>query len=282
MRRRPAGVVAADDRVDREHQRRRDGHGAGDVEPGRCARRRGARQERHAETEHGDADRQIDEEDPVPVVDVGEHAAEQHADRAPARADEAVHAHRLGALAGLGEERHQQRERHRVDDRAADALDGARDHERQLRARQAAGERGAGEEDDADHERAPVPVEIAEPAAEQQEAAAGQQVGVDDPDQRRLGEAEIGADRRQRDVDDGHVEHDHEHAEADDAEGEPAARGGERSRHREGERRRARMRGQRGRVCIVFGAAAWPATASAGSRRPCPARSATRRMQAGP
>ena len=82
----------------------------------------------------------------------------------------------------------------------------------------------SGEEDDADHEHAPVAVQVAEPAAEQEEAAAGQQVGVDDPDQRRLGEAEVGADRGQRDVDDRHVEHDHQHAEADDAEGEPAAR----------------------------------------------------------
>ena len=74
-------------------------------------------------------------------------------------------------------------------------------------------------------------VEVAEAAAQEEEAAAGEQVGVDDPDQRRLAEAEVGADRRQRDVDDRHVEHDHEDAEADDAEGEPAARGRDRVGH---------------------------------------------------
>ena len=164
----------------------------------------------------------------MPAVEVGEHAAEQHADRAAAGADEAVDAHRLGALVRLGEEVHQQRERDRLDDRAADALHRARDHQRHLRRRDAAGQRRQREERDADDEQAALAVQVAEPAAEQQEAAAGEHVGVDDPDQRRLAEAEVGADRRQRDVDDGDVEHDHQHAEADDAERDPAARQGDR------------------------------------------------------
>jgi hypothetical protein len=37
-------------------------------------------------------------------------------------------------------------------------------------------------------------VQIAEPAAEQQEAAKGQHVGVDHPDERRLGESQVCAD----------------------------------------------------------------------------------------
>ena len=41
-----------------------------------------------------------------------------------------------------------------------------------------------------------------------------------------LGKAEVGANRRQRDVDDRDVEHGHQDAEADDAEGQPAGGGG--------------------------------------------------------
>ena len=47
--------------------------------------------------------------------------------------------------------------------------------------------------------------EVAEPAGEQQQAAEGDQVGVDHPRERRLREAEVALDRRQRDVDDRRV-----------------------------------------------------------------------------
>ena len=52
--------------------------------------------------------------------------------------------------------------------------------------------------DDPEQEQAPVAEEVAEPPAEQQEAAEREQVRVHDPRQRRLGEAEVLADRRQR------------------------------------------------------------------------------------
>ena len=66
------------------------------------------------------------------------------------------------------------------------------------------------EERDADQEQPPVAEQVAEPAAQQQEAAEGQQVGVHDPGERGLGEAEVVPDRRQRDVHDRRVEHDHQ------------------------------------------------------------------------
>ncbi len=40
----------------------------------------------------------------MPAQQAGEHPAQQHADAAAARADEAVHAHGAGAFAGLGEQ----------------------------------------------------------------------------------------------------------------------------------------------------------------------------------
>ena len=75
---------------------------------------------------------------------------------------------------------------------------------------------------DAGQEQAPVAEEVAEPPAEQQEAAEREQVGVDDPRERRLGEPEILSDRRQRDVHDRDVEHDHQVAQAEDVEREPS------------------------------------------------------------
>ena len=63
---------------------------------------------------------------------------------------------------------------------------------------------------EADHEQ-PAPAEqVGHAAAEQQEAAEEQRVGVDDPREVVLGEVEVAADRRQRDVDDGCVEDDDE------------------------------------------------------------------------
>ena len=66
-------------------------------------------------------------------------------------------------------------------------------------------------------------VEVAQPSTEKQEAAEGEQVRVDDPGKRRLGEAEVGPDRRQRDVHDRRVENDHQRAEAEDDQREPAS-----------------------------------------------------------
>ena len=50
--------------------------------------------------------------------------------------------------------------------------------------REPAGERGQREERDADQEQPPLAVEVAEAAAEQQEAAEREQVRVDDPRER--------------------------------------------------------------------------------------------------
>ena len=134
-------------------------------------------------------------------------------------------AHRLRALARLREEGHHQRERDGRGDGAAEALHGARGDEDPLRRREPAGERGDREEADPDQEQPAVAVEVAEPPAEEQEAAEGEQVGVHDPRERGLGEAEVVLDRRQRDVHDRHVEDDHQARQAEDVEREPAGSG---------------------------------------------------------
>ncbi|MGF6748508.1 flagellar biosynthesis GTPase FlhF [Paraburkholderia sp. MM5482-R1] len=151
----------------------------------------------------------------MPAQQVGEQSAEQHADAAAARADKAIHAHRLRAFAGFGEQIHDQRQRYRRDDRTAQALHGARGDQQHLRIREAAGERSEREERNAAEKQLAVSVQIAKPAAEQQAAAERQHVGVDDPHERSFAKAEIGCDGRQRDVHDGRVEHDHQYAEAE-------------------------------------------------------------------
>src|SRR5580700_9912038 len=69
------------------------------------------RQQPKRKNEDEDTDRHVDEEDPVPTERARKHAAEQHADRASARGNEARDAHRLRALSRLGEERHHEPER---------------------------------------------------------------------------------------------------------------------------------------------------------------------------
>ena len=117
--RQPADLVPVHDRVDGDHQR--DGHGdrARDVEALRArshARRRDAAAASSTTTTipTGTLTRKIQ----CQFSDVGEDAAEEHADRAAAGGDEAEDPHRLRALGRLGEERHHQRERDRGDDRA--------------------------------------------------------------------------------------------------------------------------------------------------------------------
>ena len=74
-----------------------------------------------------------------------------------------------------------------------------------------------------DEEDAPLADQVADPPGEQQQAAEGDQVGVDDPGEVALGEAEAVLDRGQGDVHDRRVEDDHQHPPAEDVEGQPAA-----------------------------------------------------------
>ena len=76
------------------------------------------------------------------------------------------------------------------------------------------------EEDQAGHEQAPPAEQVGQPAAEQEEAAEGQRVGVDDPGQVVLAEVQRAADRGQRDVDDRGVEDDDELRHRQEREGE--------------------------------------------------------------
>jgi hypothetical protein len=83
--------------------------------------------------------------------------------------------------------------------------------------RKASDQRRAGEDDEAGDENEAAAEQVGHAAAEEQEAAVGEDVAVDDPLQALLTEAEVAFDRRQRDVQDRGVEDVHE---LDDAEQE--------------------------------------------------------------
>src|SRR3954470_7455603 len=86
----PAVLGRADDRVDAEHQRADDQDRAGHVRAAVQADARVTVEQARGDEGRADADRQVDEEDPVPVDRLGQHAAGQQADRRAGRRDEAV------------------------------------------------------------------------------------------------------------------------------------------------------------------------------------------------
>ncbi|MEY9912722.1 hypothetical protein ABIA35_008989 [Catenulispora sp. MAP12-49] len=74
------------------------------------------------------------------------------------------------------------------------------------------------------HEGPAASDQVGGPAAEQQEAAEADRVRGHHPLQVRLGEVELGADRRQRHVHDQHVDHGHEDRHGQEREGPPSVR----------------------------------------------------------
>ena len=165
---------------------------------------------------------EVDEQRPPPRRVGREDPAEQEPHR-PARAgDAAVDRERLRALGRDGEGRGQQREHRRREQRPERALDRAGEDQHREVDRRATERGGAGEADQADHQRALAADDVADPAAEQQQAAERQRVGGDHPLPVRVGEAERVLRGGERDVDDGVVEDDHQLRDAQDREDPPA------------------------------------------------------------
>jgi hypothetical protein len=111
--------------------------------------------------------------------------------------------------------------------------------DQQAEALRGAAERGCtGEAEQAGDEGPFAPEQVGDPAAEQQQAAERERVRRDDPLAVVVGEAEVGLRRRERDVDDRHVEDDQQLGDADDPEDQPPAvvmrigHDGQRSRRR--------------------------------------------------
>ncbi len=166
-------------------------------------------------------DRSIDEEDPVPADRLRDDTADQQADRAARRGDEGVDPHRLGLLPRLREHRHDHAQDNGRGHRAADALEEPRADQHRLALREAAEHRGDDEDGQAVEQDRPAADQIAQPPGEQQQPAERDQVGIHDPREARLREAQIVLDRGQGDVHDGDVEDDHQHADAEHVQRDP-------------------------------------------------------------
>ena len=89
--------------------------------------------------------------------------------------------------------------------------------------REAAGQRRSREHDQARDKDEAAPEQIGQAAAEQEEAAVGEDVAIDHPLQALLAEAEVVLDRRQGDVQDRRVQDVHELDEAEHGQDRNAA-----------------------------------------------------------
>ena len=179
------------------------------------------------EPEPDDADRDVDEEDPLPPGDVDEHATEDRPDEGRDAGGGTPQAHRRTAALARedpGDHGHRLR-RHR---RGAEPLEHPRrdqhpDAPGHLE-RQSAPQRGDGEDDEA-AEVHPLGAEpVAQPPGDQDRDGIGQQVGAGHPDHvvDRGAVGRVGLeDRGRRHRHDRHVDQDHEEADAQGAEGGP-------------------------------------------------------------
>jgi len=230
VRRAPAVAPGLHDRVHAEHQAGGDQQRAQGVgsraQPGPVVGL-----EHPGGQDHGrGADRQVDEEDPVPAESLGEDPPEDLADGGACRADETERTDRRAPLARLREQRDDHAQAHRRGRRPADALGEPRGDQHLLAGGDPAQQRRGGEQGQAGDERALAAGQVAEPAGQQQQAAEGDQVGVDDPGQIGGREAEAALDHRQRHGHDAAVEDDHQHCRAEHREGQPARAGSGRCR----------------------------------------------------
>jgi hypothetical protein len=210
LERAPAGAVGVDQRVDQGREPGGDGDGAGDVEGARPLLVAAFGDQARGEGEGDQAHRDVDPEHPLPAEPFGEDSAEEDARRAAGAGDRAPDAQRPVALGAVAEGGRDDRERRRRDDRGAEALGGAGGDQLALGRREPGEQRGDPDQQQAGHEDAPATEQVGGAAAEQEEAAEGEDIGVDDPGQVFLGEVERPADRGQRDVDDRGVEDDDE------------------------------------------------------------------------
>ena len=124
---------------------------------------------------------EVDVHGEAPGEVLGQHAAEQQADRAAGSGDGAEDAECASAILTGRERGGQQRERRGGEQGAEDALQRACADEHLEALRGAADGRGGREAEQAGDERPLAAEEVAELAAEQEQAAEGQRVGRDDP-----------------------------------------------------------------------------------------------------
>ena len=167
-------------------------------------------QHRRGDHQRGQADGQVDVEDPAPAGPVGQPAAQQRA----GHAGDAEHGPEVAlvaaALAGRDDVA-DDAEGDREQAAAADALEGAEgDQLAHVLAEPGQG-RAEQEDDDRDLEDQPAPVEVGDLAPQRRGRGRGEQVGGDDPRQ-LVQPAELADDAGQGGADDALVEGEQQHA----------------------------------------------------------------------
>ena len=163
--------------------------------------------------ESDDADRDVDEEDPLPAEGVDQDAAEDRTDERGDTGGRSPERHGAAAVGGrerAGDDRHGLR-RHQ---RGADTLYDAGDDEHLDAAGQAAPQRREREDREPDQVDVLGAEPVTEPTGHEQRHGVGEQVGAGHPDDGVDVGLELASDRRRRDRHDRVVDEDHE--EADD------------------------------------------------------------------
>jgi hypothetical protein len=124
---------------------------------------------------------QVHVQAPAPGEVLGQDPAQHQSDRAPAAHDRAVDAERLATFLGVAERGGQDRQRRRREKRPERALGGAGRDQHAEAARGTTDGRCGGEAQHTGQERDLAPEQVAEPAAQQQQAAEGERVGGHHP-----------------------------------------------------------------------------------------------------
>ena len=212
-RRAPAPVGPLLQGQDQAEQREREQRDPDVVDPGPLGRPRHRPQRAEREgTERTGVDQRAPP-DPAPAGLVGQHAADQRPEREGDATGRAPDAQRVAlALGREGDPEHRHRRRHQ--DRRAEALHEAPEDHHHLPAR-GRDQQGADREDgQPDRERDPLPQQVAQAPAEDDEGGDGQHVDADRPAERARSHLELVGDRVQRRVDRGRVDADQEQAQA--------------------------------------------------------------------
>jgi hypothetical protein len=216
----PALLVAANQREHEQEQRARE------RDQTRPVHARGVRITRLADPQVRDrdrrnADRHVQEEDPLPPERVNDQSAHERTEGDRQSDSRAVDAHRHAALAAGGELLRDQGERHREHHRTADALSASSDVQEGRISRESRDQRGDREDRQPDREHAPAPEPVRKRARSQHDRGQSKGVGVHDPLKVGEGRVEVLLDGGKGGVHHRDVEEQHEGGNGDDAERPP-------------------------------------------------------------
>ena len=202
----PADFGRLDHGADEQQHGGGDRERAGDVvAPPRAGDDPVARDHTPRQDQDRQRERDREQEGPAPAQ-LGQQAAEHEAEREAARPGGGVVGERPVAVRALRERRRDDRQPGRRGERGAHALDHAGDDEQRAVVDETADRGGDEEHAQPDQQHPPAAEQVGGAAAEQQQAAVAEHVAGHDPLELRRGQAELGADRRQRHADHRHVE----------------------------------------------------------------------------